>query len=124
VSLTPDTVSASRHGRSIQIKQQPASAFQLSLHRSLAQLDMIKVKFPITWRRWQAGDSFRPFGMGHSKKISDFLIDLKVPLPDKDTVTVLESGGEIIWVVDFRIDDRYKVTQKTSEVLIIEVNAV
>lgn len=124
VQITPETVSASRHGRSIQIRQQPLSAFQLSLHRSLAQLDVAKVKFPITWRRWQAGDSFRPFGMSSSKKISDFLIDLKVPLPDKDNVTVLESAGEIIWVVDFRIDDRYKVTQKTSEVLIIEVNPV
>ncbi len=124
VTIMPDTLSVAGHGRSLGIAMEPVSTFRLSLDKSLAQLDMAKVQFPITWRRWRAGDSFRPFGMSHSKKVSDFLIDLKVSLPDKDHVTVLESAGEIIWVVGFRIDDRYKVTQKTSEVLIIEVNAV
>ncbi len=88
---------------------------------NLAAFDMSKIKFPLLWRKWRDGDSFVPLGMAHRKKISDFLIDLKVPLHEKAAVTVLESGGEIMWVVGRRIDDRFKVTAKTKSILEIHV---
>ena len=82
-----------------------------------ATLDCSKIQFPLTWRPWKKGDSFFPLGMKGRKKISDFLINQKVPRPDKESVTVLESGGEIIWVVGYRIDDRFKVTSDTNHAL-------
>ena len=81
---------------------------------SLAVLDAAKLKFPLRWRKWKSGDSFCPLGMNHKKKLSDFLIDEKISLIDKEKTTVLESGDEIVWVVGLRLDDRYKVIETTT----------
>ncbi|MDR2802347.1 MAG: hypothetical protein LBB31_03925, partial [Prevotellaceae bacterium] len=53
------------------------------------------------------------------KKISDFLIDEKVPLHEKAQQYILLSGGDIVWVVGRRIDERYKITDGTKEILVI-----
>jgi len=86
-----------------------------------AKLDAAKIAFPLVWRKWKAGDVFYPLGMEHRKKVSDFLIDNKVSVSDKDIVTVLESNGEIIWVVGYRIDNRFKITPKTTSVLLFSL---
>ena len=62
--------------------------------------------------------------MSHKKKISDFLVDNKLSLADKDSITVLESEGRIIYVVGWRIDDRFKITDRTKKVLNIRVEKV
>ncbi len=82
-----------------------------------AILDASKLEFPLTWRKWQAGDLFYPMGLDHKKKVSDFLIDNKVSLPLKEFVTVLESAGQIIWVVGYRIDNRFKITPQTRSAI-------
>ncbi|WP_276369537.1 tRNA lysidine(34) synthetase TilS [Chryseolinea sp. H1M3-3] len=87
-------------------------------------IDADKLKFPLRWRKWQHGDSFQPLGMKNNKKLSDFLIDNKVSLPDKDTVTVLESEGTIVYVVGWRIDERVKISDETQRVLNISVEKV
>jgi tRNA(Ile)-lysidine synthase len=73
-----------------------------------AWLDFSQLTFPLTWRHWQEGDRFMPLGMTGFKKVSDFLIDEKISLPEKENVTVVESNGEIVWVVGHRIDERVK----------------
>jgi tRNA(Ile)-lysidine synthase len=82
-----------------------------------AYLEESMLTFPLTWRKWKAGDSFYPLGMDHKKKLSDFFIDKKVSMADKDVVTVLESDGKIVWVAGHRIDDKFKVKSKTTSVL-------
>jgi tRNA(Ile)-lysidine synthase len=77
-------------------------------------LDAGKLVYPLRWRPWKHGDFFYPLGSGHRKKISDFLVDHKVPLALKSRVTVLESAGEIVWLVGHRPDDRYKITDNSS----------
>lgn len=84
-------------------------------------VDAALVRFPVIWRKWKSGDFFYPLGMTSRKKISDFLIDEKVSLADKDSVTVLEAKGEIIWLVGHRIDNRFKVTDSTRQVLCIQL---
>jgi len=84
-----------------------------------ACLDLGLVSFPLQVRHWEPGDRFRPLGMSQMKKISDFLIDLKVPVTVKEKVLLLLSGEEIIWVMGYRIDDRYKVTGETSRILVL-----
>ena len=76
-----------------------------------------KLKYPLTVRRWQEGDWFIPYGMSGRKKVSDYLIDHKVPLPEKARQFVLLSGDEIVWLVGRRIDDRYRLTAETENVL-------
>ena len=83
----------------------------------IAQVDADRLQFPLTLRRWKEGDWFIPFGMTGRKKVSDFLIDAKVSLPEKQRQFVLLSGDDIVWLVGRRIDDRYRLTSGTENVL-------
>lgn len=94
--------------------------FGLVKDPAVAQIDADRLAFPILWRKWEAGDYFVPLGMQSGKKVSDFLIDLKVPFNTKADITVLESGTDIVWIVGHRIHERYKVTAETKRILIIE----
>ena len=91
--------------------------FQLDVHPDCAQLDGDNLKYPLVWRSWRAGDRFQPLGMVQHKKLSDFFVDQKVPLPQKSGITILESAGEIVWVVGYRISEKYKVAEKTDNIL-------
>ena len=86
-----------------------------------ASIDLDKLNFPLKLRRWEAGDHFYPLGMGGKKKVSDFMIDNKIPLNLKERVCVLVSGDDIVWVVGHRLDNRYKVTAKTKRIYQIDV---
>ena len=80
----------------------------------IAWIDKDKLTFPLCLRRMQTGDRFRPLGMKGFRKLSDFLTDLKIPLPDKQNTWVITSGADIVWVAGYRVDDRYKVTSQTK----------
>ena len=83
----------------------------------IAQLDADKLHYPLTLRRWREGDWFVPFGMTGKRKVSDFLIDNKVSMAEKERQFVLLSGEDIVWVVGRRIDDRYRLTRDSDTVL-------
>lgn len=83
--------------------------------------DFDKIMFPITLRTWQEGDWFIPLGMKGKKKISDFLIDKKTPLNLKKNIFLLTSQDAILWVVNHRTDDRFKLTNSTQKVLKVEI---
>lgn len=70
-----------------------------------------------TLRQWRKGDRIRPFGMRGSKKVSDILSDMKMPLNEKSRVMVLECDGEIVWIPGIRASDRHKVTPATKRVI-------
>jgi len=95
--------------------------FVVPTAKKLACLDADKIRFPLQLRKWKEGDWFCPLGMNKKKLISDFLIDQKVPLNLKKEVYLLTSNGSIVWVIGFRIDDRFKVTEKTTKVCLMEV---
>ncbi len=96
----------------------------ISADKMEAALDADSLKFPLTWRKWKKGDAFQPLGMTHKKKLSDFMVDNKVSLADKNITTVLESDGDIVYVVGWRIDDRFKIRESTKRVLNIRVARV
>lgn len=101
----------------LQIACLPAQHYQIQSHPAVAALDANKLMFPLSIRRWQPGDWFCPLGMQQKKKLSDFLIDRKVPLNLKNQVYVLCSGPDIAWVIGHQIDNRYKLTAATREIL-------
>ena len=89
----------------------------------IALFDTSKLVFPLKLRKWQKGDKFQPFGMKGKKKISDFLIDAKVPIHEKEKVLVLLSGDEICWLVGWRTDERFKVEKASGEIIRIEIQS-
>lgn len=88
---------------------------------SVALLDKDRLKGTLLLRRWCDGDSFRPLGMSGFKKLSDFLTDIKVDNAARRNVHVLTCGDDIVWVVGYRIDDRYKITSSTQRVLKVSI---
>ncbi|WP_268034229.1 tRNA lysidine(34) synthetase TilS [Algoriphagus sp. PAP.12] len=85
-----------------------------------AMLDLEKISFPLEIRSWELGDKFIPLGMKNSKKISDFLIDLKVSVAEKSKIKVLISEGKIAWVIGYRIADWVKLDASTRKTLYIK----
>ena len=85
-------------------------------------VDAGKLTYPLKVRAWRLDDVFHPFGMKGKKKLTKFFKDEKLSLLSKNSVWVLESGDEIVWVIGLRPDDRYKVTSATNKVLKIQWN--
>lgn len=90
--------------------------YKISSNKKVAALDLDKLEFPLAIRKWQHGDFFFPLGMKKKKKLSDFMIDEKIPLNLKERVFLLTSGNAIVWVIGHRIDDRFKITEETQKV--------
>lgn len=84
-----------------------------------AVLDLEKLQFPLRIKRWAPGDKFIPLGMKGKKKLSDFMIDKKIPLNLKERVKTLTSATEIAWAVGLRIDDRFKITPESKKALVL-----
>ena len=95
--------------------------YTLQTTNYIASLDFDKLVFPLDIRKWKKGDSFYPFGMKGKKKLSDFFIDNKVPLNQKENTWLLTSAGEIVWIIGMRIDERFKVTDKTKKIYFAEL---
>ena len=83
----------------------------------IACLDLEKLNFPLILRKWQHGDYFFPLGMDQMKKVSDFYIDNKIPVPVKNRTWILTSGKKIVWIVGLRIDNRFRITEETKQIL-------
>jgi tRNA(Ile)-lysidine synthase len=94
---------------------------EISKSKNLACFDADKLQFPLKLRHWKKGDVFIPFGMNFHKKISDFFIDNKVNRFEKENVWLLLSGNEIIWVVGYRLDNRYKVNNDTKQIIEFQI---
>ena len=110
------------YDRDIKFEVTNSSSFVLNENKNVAQLDLNKIKFPLKIRNWKKGDSFKPLGMKKNKKVSDFLIDKKVPNYLKIFQCVILSDNNIVWLIDHQIHDEYKVTNKTKKVFNISVN--
>lgn len=95
----------------------PANDYRITDNNNIAALDADKIEFPLILRTWQEGDYFYPLGMENPKKLSDFFIDLKIPLPEKKRKWIITTGNRIIWVVGHRIDNRFKITPDTKTIL-------
>lgn len=89
----------------------------LKMPENIALLDFEKLKFPLILRHWQIGDSFKPLGSNGVKKISDFFINQHISIAEKEKIWLLFSDEKLVWVVNYRIDDRFKIDKKTTKIL-------
>jgi tRNA(Ile)-lysidine synthase len=106
------------------VKRGEHASLSIDRNPMTAVLDSSMIAFPLRWRPWRPGDFFQPLGMDSNKKVSDFLIDAKVPSSQKAKVTVIESAGKIIWVVGMRPSDHVKITPATTASMVISVRKV
>lgn len=97
--------------------------FVIDKSKNILYADKSLLSFPLLIRKWEPGDKFTPLGMsGKHKKVSDYFTDQKKSLLDKDAAWLLcTSDNKIVWIIGERTDDRFKITEKTTEILIIEL---
>jgi tRNA(Ile)-lysidine synthase len=78
---------------------------------------MDRLTFPLVLRHWREGEYFQPLGMKGLKKVSDFFINEKYSIPEKENAWILASGDQLVWIVGKRLDDRFKINKDTRKIL-------
>ena len=121
IEIFPSDLERTRHAISQQVTIQSVQATHaLSLitdNPNVAQLDYDKLKLPLKTRTWRQGDRFHPLGMRGTKLVSDFFNDNNFTTFQKKTTPILvDSEDQIVWIVGHRIDDRFKITEKTKTI--------
>lgn len=95
--------------------------FQISKSPETVHLDADSTSFPLCLRTTKPGDRFIPLGMKGSKLISDFLTDRKLSVIEKrQQLCLTDSNERIIWVVNLRVNEKNKTTEKTKNILEIQ----
>ncbi|MDR2622425.1 MAG: tRNA lysidine(34) synthetase TilS [Dysgonamonadaceae bacterium] len=95
--------------------------FTIQFENHIAYIDRDKLHFPLLLRKWKTGDKFIPLGMNGFQKLSDFFTNRKISKPQKEKTWVLLSGEDIVWVVNHRIDNRFKINEHTKNAYIIRI---
>jgi len=117
VEIARGTTEVTLGTRHLAFDWQPSAEIPVDVNR--ACLDLDQLAFPLVWRKWQPGDRFVPLGMLGEKKVSDYLVDAKVPALEKDRVTVLVSGNRVVWLVGHRIAHPARITPTTQKRVLI-----
>lgn len=104
-------------GGSLSIKKILAKDYLMQTDPLLAHVDSALIQFPLLLRKWKTGDYFYPLGMQKKKKLSRFFTDQKLALTQKENTWVVAMDQKIIWIAGLRIDDRFKITAATKNIL-------
>ena len=90
--------------------------------RNEVTLDAETFSASLTVRTWQPGDRFCPLGMGGKrKKIQDFFSDMKIQRAERHTIPLLVAPEGILWVGGYRLDNRFRVTESTKNILVVRM---
>ncbi|TYQ15002.1 UNVERIFIED_CONTAM: tRNA(Ile)-lysidine synthase [Acetivibrio alkalicellulosi] len=88
---------------------------------SLQYFDYESLIEGINIRKRDNGDKFKPLNSNGTKKLKEYFIDNKIPQEIRDTIPLISKGNEIVWIIGYRINDKYKVTENTKKVLKLQV---
>jgi tRNA(Ile)-lysidine synthase len=91
-------------------KVNPEAAGQQLLERTLTAF----VRIPdgeFTLRTPEPGDRYRPMGMAGRAKVSDLMINAKIPARLRAVWPVITREEEIVWIPGFRVAEEWKVIQ-------------
>jgi tRNA(Ile)-lysidine synthase len=79
--------------------------------------DAEKVRGDLFLRTKLPGDRFYPLGLGGAKKLGDYFTDAKYPRDERRHTVLLLSGEDIMWVIGGAVDERFKLTDDTRDLL-------
>ena len=106
----------------ILIKSSFADSAEISCDgKSKVMIDTERIKLPLVVRARKSGDFFYPAGFGKRKKLQDYFVDEKIPRDERDSVPIVLSGEDIVWIAGYRADERFKVTGETRKIVILEI---
>ncbi len=104
-------------------QNQMQQVFHDAIHQRKLTVDTENLIYPLCVRSWKKGDYFHPDGMTGKKKLSDYFIEKKVPLTEKDKIALLINGdGRIIWVCGYRADRYFMANANNKKVTIFGIN--
>ena len=119
IEIFPKTINAINAINALKVEkfEKTPNFSLLTSNSNIAQLDYDTLHLPLKTRFWQQGDRFHPLGMRGTKLVSDFFNDLSFTTFQKKTTQILvDSDDRIVWIVGYRIDDRFKITDKTKTI--------
>jgi tRNA(Ile)-lysidine synthase len=119
--IQPDSTMVDPISLSAHLQQIDSEDFKPPNDPSVATLDYQILHFPLQLRKWKHGDWFVPLGMHGRKKLSDFFTDLKLNTVQKNNIWLLCSQLDIVWIVGYRIDNRYKIKKNTKLALTVQL---
>ena len=106
--------------RIISFKETDERIFRNNANTELIDFDKIKNK-NIQIRNWVNGDKFQPLGMKGSKKVSDYLIDKKIDIFEKEKQLVVTANSEIIWLCGQRLSNKVKIKDNTCNFMELSI---
>lgn len=89
-------------------------------NRFIKFFDYDKIRSGLCLRNRRVGDKITPIGMNGSKKLKDFFIDEKISREERDKIPLLVDGNNIVWIIGYRVSEKYKITGNTKRVLVVE----
>ena len=109
----------------ILIKSSFADSAEISCDgKSKVMIDADRIKLPLVVRARKSGDLFYPFGFGKKKKLQDFFVDEKIPRDERDSIPIVVSGDNVVWIAGYRADERFKVTAETKKIALLEIKTL
>ncbi|MBF0337205.1 MAG: tRNA lysidine(34) synthetase TilS [Nitrospirae bacterium] len=98
-----------------------AEHFRQPENNRQACLDAGLMSSPLKVRARVNGDYFYPLGLGKRKKVQDYFVDEKVPRDSRNSIPLVLSNDNLVWIAGYRPDDRYKVTPATKSYCLLEL---
>lgn len=106
------------------LKEVPKEEVKYNTDPNIEFLDMDNLPKSLSIRNKRDGDTFQPLGMTDYVKISDFLINQKIPIIDKDNYPLLSTPGNILWICGLRISESCKIQKTTKRFLRAEIQTI
>jgi tRNA(Ile)-lysidine synthase len=102
---------------SVKLQFQQIETLELTKDKDVEYLGFDENPYPLIVRSRQMGDYFYPIGLRGSKKLKDFIVDLKLNIIEKENLLILQKNEDIAYVIPFRISEKYKVSSKSKYIL-------
>lgn len=109
--------------RCLSIRELPFSS-ELLNDPDIQIIDADILQFPLLMRHAAPGEYFHPLGAPGNKKISRFLSDQKIPVTQRDQYPIILSDEKVIVIAGLRIDNSFRVTDSTQNVLSFRWQAI